>query len=209
MEPLIDKESLIVSLHELGAVKFGEFTLKSGVKSPVYLDLRLFVDRPATLRRVARMMQAYATPLKPDRLAAIPMAGLPIGVALSLTMDIPLIYPRPQVKDHGIGRFIEGTYAPGESVLVIDDVLTRAHSKLETIGLLEAVQLKVTDLLVVIDRQMGGTEALAEKGYRVHTVLTLQEVLDTLLALRRMSPDQHRFVTAWLEENRTTDSHAP
>ncbi len=209
MEALIDKESLIVSLHELGAVKFGEFTLKSGEKSPVYLDLRLFVDRPATLRRVARMMQAYATPLKPDRLAAIPMAGLPIGVALSLTMDVPLIYPRPQVKDHGIGRFIEGTYAPGETVLVIDDVLTRAHSKLAAISLLEAVQLKVTDLLVVIDRQMGGAEALAAKGYRVHTILTLQEVLDTLLALRRMSADQHRFVTAWLEESRNTDRHAP
>ena len=138
--PVIDKESLIVNLDEMGAVKFGEFTLKSGETSPVYLDLRLLVSRPATLRRVARMMQATASDLTFDRVAAIPMAGLPIGVAFSLTADIPLIYPRPQVKGHGTARFIEGTYHPGERVLLVDDVISRADSKLEAAALLEAVQ---------------------------------------------------------------------
>ncbi len=206
---MIDKESLIVGLHDLGAIQFGEFTLKSGETSPVYIDLRLLVARPATLRRVARIMQAQAAHLSFDRLAAIPMAGLPIGVALSLTMDIPLIYPRPKSKDYGTGRYIEGTYKPGERVLVIDDVISHAHSKLETIQLLEAVRLKVTDVLVVIDRQQGGTEVLGKKGYRVHHILTLQEMLDTLLELKRMSADQYRFVAAWLEESRNSNRYEP
>lgn len=206
---MIDKESLIVNLYELGAVKFGEFTLKSGEVSPIYVDLRLLVDRPAMLRRVARMMQAYAANLKFDRLAAIPMAGLPIGIALSLAANVPLIYPRPRVKEHGTSRYIEGTYSAGETVLVVDDVLSRALSKLEAIGLLEAVQLKVVDIMVVIDRQMGGSEVLAKKGYRTHAILTIQEVLDTLLARRRISKDRHGFITAWLEESRTTNRYAP
>jgi orotate phosphoribosyltransferase len=206
---MIDTESLVTSLHDIGAIKFGEFTLKSGETSPVYLDLRMLVDRPATLRRVARMMQALAADLPFDRIAAVPMAGLPIGVAFSLAADIPLIYPRPSVKAHGTERFIEGSYRPGEQVLVVDDVLSRAHSKLEAIELLETVQLQVKDVFVVVDRQMGGAETLAAQGYALHAVMTLQDLLDTLLALDRLAPDQHRFVSAWLEESRTTNRHAP
>lgn len=207
--PIIDKESLIVNLDEMGAVKFGEFTLKSGETSPVYLDLRLLVDRPATLRRVARMMQAVSADLTFKRIAAIPMAGLPIGVAFSIAADVPLIYPRPQVKQHGTSRFIEGTYHPGERVLVVDDVISRADSKLEAIALLEAVQLDVKDLMVIVDRQMGGVEMLAERGYTVHALLTLQEILDTLADLGRLSKDQHDFISAWLEESRHGKRHTP
>jgi orotate phosphoribosyltransferase len=198
---VIDKESLIVSLHELGAVQFGEFTLKSGVVSPIYLDLRLLVSRPATLRRVARMMQSLATNLTFDRVAAIPLAGLPIGVAFSLTTDIPLIYPRPQAKQHGTGRYIEGTYNSGETVLVLDDLISYADSKLETIELLESVFLKVTDLMVIVDRQMGGDAVLKDKGYTLHSLLTLGEILDSLLDLKRISLDRYQYVKAWLAEN--------
>ncbi|MBN1122339.1 MAG: orotate phosphoribosyltransferase [Anaerolineae bacterium] len=198
---MIDKESLIVSLYEIGAVQFGEFTLKSGVVSPIYLDLRLLVSRPATLRRVARMMQSLATKLTFDRVAAIPLAGLPIGVAFSLTTDIPLIYPRTQVKKHGTGRYIEGTYNSGETVLVIDDLISYADSKLETIELLESVFLKVTDLMVIVDRQMGGVAVLQNKGYTLHSLLTLNEILDSLLELKRIPLERYRYVKAWLAEN--------
>jgi orotate phosphoribosyltransferase len=206
---MLDTESLITNLYDMGAIKFGEFILKSGETSPVYLDLRMLVDRPATLRRIARMMQALAADLTFDRIAAIPMAGLPIGVAFSLASDIPLIYPRPSVKTHGTERFIEGSYRPGEQVLIVDDVISRALSKFEAIDLLETVQLQVRDIFVVVDRQMGGTEYLAEQGYTVHAVMTIQDVLDTLLALDRITYDQHQFITAWLEESRSTNRNVP
>jgi orotate phosphoribosyltransferase len=206
---MLDTESLITNLYDMGAIKFGEFILKSGETSPVYLDLRMLVDRPATLRRIARMMQALAADLTFDRIAAIPMAGLPIGVAFSLAADIPLIYPRPSVKTHGTERFIEGSYRPGEQVLIVDDVISRALSKFEAIDLLETVQLQVRDIFVVVDRQMGGAEVLAAHGYTVHAIMTLQDVLDTLLSLDRITYDQHQFITAWLEESRSTNRHAP
>ena len=202
---VIDKDSLIVSLHEIGAVQFGDFKLKSGIISPIYLDLRLLVSRPGTLRRVARMMQSMASKLEFDREAAIPLAGLPIGVAFSLTTDIPIIYHRIQAKQHGTGRFIEGTYNSGEKVLVLDDLISYGHSKLETIELLEAVFLKVTDLMVIVDRQMGGEAVMKNKGYTLHHLLTMDEILDSLLDMKRISDERYRTVKAWLAENQVKD----
>jgi uridine monophosphate synthetase len=207
LAPLIEHESLVLGLHDIGAVQFGQFRLKSGDISPVYLDLRLLVSQPATLRRAARSMQALVAALTFDRIAAIPLAGLPIGVALSLSMEAPLIYPRLQEKAHGTGRFIEGLYEAGETALVVDDVISRGDSKLESLQLLEAAGLKVTDMIVVVDRQMGGVETLKARGYTVHCVLTLQEILDTLLSLQRISQDQHAQVSTWLEQVRASSSH--
>jgi orotate phosphoribosyltransferase len=206
--PLIDKESLTTSLYELGAIKFGEFTLKSGVTSPIYIDLRLLVSRPATLRRIARSMQAVAADLKYDRIAAIPLGGLPIGVAFSITADIPLIYPRLEAKQHGTGRYIEGSYRPGETVLLVDDVISHAESKLEATNLLEAVQLKVSDIMVIVDRQMGGGEALAEKGYRLHSLLTLEDMLRVLTDLGHLPRERQQFILAWLNEQRSGSRYA-
>lgn len=195
---MIDLESLILDLHELGAVQFGEFTLKSGEVSPIYVDLRLLVSRPRTLQRVSHMLQAVASLLHFDRLAGVPLAGLPIGVALSMTMDRPLIYPRMQAKGHGTGRQIEGEFKPGETVLLIDDVLSRGDSKLEAIAVLEAAGLKVPNLLVVLDREMGGVEDLANKGYQAHSALTMHSVLDTLERTGRITSQQHTKVLVWL-----------
>lgn len=197
---MIDLESLILDLHELGAVQFGEFTLKSGQVSPVYMDLRLLVSRPDVLRQVAHTLQAQASLLSFDRLAGIPLAGLPIGVALSMVMERPLIYPRMQAKQHGTGRQIEGEFKPGETVLLIDDVLSRGDSKLEAIAVLEAVGLKAPNLLVVIDREMGGVQDLADKGCQVHSALTMHVILDTLDRKRRITKQQHSAVLDWLEK---------
>lgn len=196
---MIDRESLVISLYELGAVQFGEFTLKSGEKSPIYLDLRLLISRPATLRRVANTMQAFATKLEFDRLAGIPMAGLPIAVALSLAMDRPLVYARPEIKKHGTGREIEGECKSGETVLLIDDVISSGNSKAEAIAVLEAAGLKIKDMLVVVDREMGGVKEMAERGYAVHAILSLGEILDTLNRLGRIKKRQHRETMEWLK----------
>jgi uridine monophosphate synthetase len=199
---MIDRESLVTSLYDLGAVQFGEFTLKSGEKSPVYLDLRLLISRPGTLRRVANTLMSFASKLKFDRLAGIPMAGLPIAVALSLTMDRPLVYARPEIKSHGTGREIEGECKAGETILLIDDVISGGHSKAESIAVFEAAGLKIKDMLVVVDREMGGVQQMAERGYKVHPVLTLSEILTTLARLGRVKKKQHKEVMEWLEKRK-------
>jgi uridine monophosphate synthetase len=154
-------DSIAVGLHSLGAVRFGEFTLKSGQKSPIYLDLRLLVSDPALMRTVARAMARLLAGLSYERIAAIPYGGLPIGQAVALETNRPLIYPRREVKEYGTKKAIEGAFTPGETVVVLDDV--------------------VKDVVVLVDRGQGGTEELAAHGYALHAVLTLGRLLDALV----------------------------
>jgi uridine monophosphate synthetase len=193
------KSSLSTRLFEAGCIQFGTFTLKSGLTSPIYLDLRLLVSHPHLLREVARTMASTARELMFERIAAVPYAGLPIGVALALELNWPLIYPRREVKEHGTRRAIEGYFQPGETALVVDDLITRGDSKLEAIAPLEAAGLTVRDVLVLIDREQGGAEDLAGRGYRLHTILRLSELLDSLRESARITPDQHAQVLRYLK----------
>ena len=188
-------------LLDAGCIQFGAFTLKSGLTSPIYVDLRLLVSHPPLLRAVARAMAEIARGLTFDRLAAIPYAGLPIGVALALELDRPLVYPRREVKEHGTRRAVEGFFQPGETALLVDDLITRGDSKLEAIQPLEEAGLAVRDVLVLIDREQGGAEDLARRGYRLHRVLTLRQILDTLAAAACITPAQHAQVLDYLSHN--------
>ncbi len=183
---------LVLDLYEIGAIQFGEFRLKSGLVSPVYLDLRLLVSFPRVLQDVARELARVLEPLTFDRIAAIPFAGLPLGVAVSLAMERPLIYPRREAKDHGIARPIEGVYHKGEVAAVVDDVITTGLSKIETIQPLHAAGLVVQDIVVLIDREQGGTAELGARGYRTHAVMTMKDALETLKQASRISEDQYR-----------------
>jgi uridine monophosphate synthetase len=185
-------------LFDAGCVKFGTFTLKSGLTSPIYIDLRLLASYPTLLRDVAREMAASARKLTFDRIAAIPLAGMPIGTALALEMDRPMIYPRPQVKAHGTKRAIEGVFSAGETVLVVDDLITRGTSKIEAIEPLREAGLVVQDVLVLIDREQGGVEDLAQHGYQLHAVLKFTALLNTLRESGRITAEQHAEVNDYL-----------
>lgn len=201
---MFDPSALVRQLFDAGCVQFGRFTLKSGLTSPIYIDLRLLVSHPSLLRRVAQAMaDVIAQPplrnVRFDRLAAIPYAGLPIGVAVSLETGRPLIYPRREVKDYGTGRLIEGEYRPGETALLIDDLITRGTAKLEALQPLRDAGLIVNDVLVVIDREQGGREELAQHGIRLHAVFTLSGMLDELARSGRLDARQRDDVLAWLK----------
>jgi uridine monophosphate synthetase len=192
---VIDKESLITALHDLGVVQVGE-----AEEAPVTVNMGLLIARPATLRRAARTLDAFATRLAYERLAAPHSNGLPLAVALSLVLECPLIYPRLEAGGL-VGHYvIEGIYQPGETVLVVDGELRKAEVKLETISHLEAARMRISDVLVLIDNQLGGEETLAARGCRVHSVLTLRETLHTLLSLGRISGEQHQRAITWLSD---------
>jgi len=199
--PTSSRDQLVLALADIGCVRFGDFTLRSGQRSPIYIDLRLLVSYPTVLRQVA---QAYARLLRSnwdfkfDRLAAIPYAALPIGTAVSLELGCPLIYPRREVKGHGTRRAVEGEFQKGERVVVLDDLITTGASKLEAIAPLEELGLQVEDVVVLIDREQGGREYLEERGYRLHAVFGLGEMLDILAQHGCISTAQRDEVKAFL-----------
>ena len=185
---VLDAGPLVRRLHEIGGVRFGEFVLKSGMTSPFYIDLRVVISHPEVLAEVGRLMAAAVARCRADRIAGIPYAGLPLAVAASLAGGFPLIYPRREEKAYGTRRRIEGTFHPGERVVVIDDIVTDGASKLEAIAPLEAAGLVVEDLVVLIDREQGARERLAQKGYRLHAVLRISACFDALEAAGLVDP---------------------
>jgi uridine monophosphate synthetase len=206
--PFDFRASLTLALADIGAIKFGEFTLASGKRSPIYVDLRLLASHPGVLRQVA---WAYAELLRRElgighrgseasgiRLAAIPYAAMAIGTAVSLETGLPMIYPRKEVKAHGRARQIEGEFTPGDRAVVLDDLITTGGSKLAAIEPLEAAGLQVKDVVVLIDREQGGGEELAEAGYRLHAVLRLGEMLDLLVESGRIGAQQRDEAVAFL-----------
>ena len=193
-----DDTDLILQLQHFGCIQFGSFTLASGQSSPIYIDLRRLMAEPSLLKRVA---QAYAIRLEPlsfDHLAAVPYTALTIGTAVALTTGSSLIYPRKEAKTYGAGQRIEGIFAAGERAVIIEDLVTSGGSMLKTSAALAAAGLRVSDVIVLIDREQGGAEALAAAGCRLHAVFRLSEVMEVLRAAGRISPEQVTQVRNYL-----------
>jgi uridine monophosphate synthetase len=172
------QKSLADELLSAGCIKFGEFTLKSGLKSPIYIDLRQIISYPKLLAEVAQAYLPLLSTLHFSRIAGLPYAAIPIATAISLAGNYPMIYPRKEAKTYGTKAEIEGEYHAGETVVVIDDLATTGGSKFEAIEKLTSAGLVVKDIVVLIDRQSGAKESLAGAGYSLHAVLTITQMLE-------------------------------
>ena len=177
---ILEYPALADGLLAAGCIKFGEFTLKSGLEIP-------HLHRPAADHHaIPRLLRADRRGLSADpeaicsfdRIAGLPYAAIPIATAISLQGNYPMIYPRKEAKAYGTKAEIEGEYHAGETVVVIDDLATTGGSKFEAIEKLTAAGLMVKDVVVLIDRQSGAKESLAQAGYDLHAVLTITEMLD-------------------------------
>ena len=170
--------SLADELLSAGCIKFGEFTLKSGLRSPIYIDLRQIISHPKLLADIAHAYLPLISNLHFSRIAGLPYAAIPIATAISLAGNYPMIYPRKEVKTYGTKAEIEGEYHAGETVLVIDDLATTGGSKFEAIEKLTGVGLVVKDIVVLVDRQSGAKESLEQAGYSMYAVLTISQLLE-------------------------------
>ena len=185
---------LALTLYHIGAVSLGEFKLHSGRISPIYIDLRLLASFPSALRQAAAAYRLVLEKLRFDLIATAPLAGLPIGTAISLDMNIPLIYPRQSPKAYGSGKLVEGRWEEGQTAVVIDDVTTSGDSILQTILAVEEVGLRVTDAVLLIDREQGGAQNIRAAGYNFHAVTSLTEILAHLEQAGRITSDQRHHV---------------
>ncbi len=193
--------SLADNLLEAGCIKFGNFTLKSGLQSPIYIDLRRIITYPKLLEKIAQAYLPLLFSLNFSRIAGLPYAAIPIATAISLAGSYPMIYPRKEAKSYGTKAEIEGEYHAGETVVVIDDLATTGGSKFEAIEKLTGAGLVVKDIVVLIDRQSGAKESLAQAGYSMHAVLTITQMLDYWEETGKVERDKIEETRKFLERS--------
>jgi len=188
------KTELALDLHKIGALKFGEFTFKGGIVSPIYIDLRLFISYPKILKKVTKLYAAQLEGLQYDRLAGVAYAALPIAGAISLEIEKPWIFMRKEglQKGYGLKKSLEGEFKKGETVVMIEDLVTRATSLLEAIPAIEEHGLVIKDAVVLLDYGKGGRKLLEEKGYSLHAFMTVRELVDIMHAEGKIDDAKHR-----------------
>jgi uridine monophosphate synthetase len=191
---------LIYSLYDIGAVKFGDFTLKSGQQSKLYMDLRLIVSYPDVLRAVSEAIWQQVNAFEFDRICGVPYTALPIATCISLQQNIPMVMRRKEPKAHGTRQQIEGTFDIGQSCLIVEDIITTGSSIIETANDLEIVGLKIRDVAVLINREEGGKENLHQQHYRLNAAFTLKEMLQTLLSYDQLSSTDLDIINSFLHE---------
>jgi uridine monophosphate synthetase len=194
------RQSLIFSLYKIGALQFGDFKLKSGISSSVYMNLRKIISYPDILSSVAEQMWEATSGSAFELVCGVPYTALPIATCVSLEHKIPMIMRRKEKKDYGTKQSIEGEFRAGQTCLIIEDVITTGSSILETAADLEKEGLKITDLVALIDRQQGGREILVGKNYRLHTIFTLTGILEELLRSTLLKGTERPLIETFLLE---------
>jgi len=197
-------KEIVVELAKIDAIKFGEFTLTSGMKSPYYIDLRLIISYPRLLSKVCNALSKtlrYEVKEKVDRIAGVPTAGTPLASLVSVLLETPMIYVRKERKEHGTGKRVEGVLNPGDNVVIVDDLITNGKSKLESIEPIEEQKAKVKHIIVVLDREQGGKDELKSKGYELHALTGIREALKWLHEEKLISEKQYEEVKNYIESN--------
>lgn len=185
------KRKVALSLNQYGILQFGQFTLKSGIVSPFYIDMRVIQSYPEALHDVATIYVELLGDLPSDVfLAGIPEAGIPLATAVGYEANRPLIQPRAKTKEHGKGKLIEGDWKPGDKVAIIDDLITKGDSKLESLEQFKACDLEVLGFYLLIDREMGGKQLVEKAGYSVEVAMTMTEVFTILANEKKISEKQ-------------------
>lgn len=176
------KKELALDLFEIGALKFGDFTFKSGIKSPMYLDQRLYISYPKVMKKVVKLYAQLLEGIEYDRLAGVAYGALPVTGALSLELEKPWVYMRKEglKKEYGLQKSLEGEYHEGEVAVMVEDIVTRGTSLLEAIPAIEQQGLVVKDAVVLVDYGKGGPALVEQAGYKVHSFITIREIVDIM-----------------------------
>jgi len=204
---------LAETLWRLGAVEFGDFTLgRTAVGSPVYLNVRKLIGHPTSLWRAAHVIHEEITALQSmrnpqmdrfDLVAGVPLGGLHVATAYSLTAKVPMIYLHPDRTKAEIANgevsAIEGVFAPNQQAIIMDDLVTGGGSIAETAERLRDAGLLVKDAFVLVDRQQGARERLKKDGINLRAALTLEVILNYLMSSKLIEEKWYRRSMDYLE----------
>jgi orotate phosphoribosyltransferase len=174
---------LILFLYDKGAIKIGNFTLSSGLKSKFYVDLRILQSYPKYFRLSILLMKKYILEKigleNFNYICSIPTSGTIIGSSLAYELFKPHIYVRKSVKNYGLQKTFEGELQLNSKVLFIDDVITTGNSLVSSIELLKDISI-INDVLVFIDRRQDYKGLLNKHNFRLHSIISIDKIFEIL-----------------------------
>jgi len=208
MKVLDNIDDLVMELHNIGAIKFGEFKLKSGQMSPVYFDLRVIVSYPKLLESVAEIMLANIDGVKynDSLICGVPYTALPIASIMSVKSNLGMVVRRKEAKDYGTKKMVEGIWEAGQDCIIVEDVITSGGSVKETADLLKQHGMQVNTCVVLLDREQGGKDNLTDAGINVISIFPLSRVLEILLNCKKISTATVKAVKEFISNNSTRNS---
>jgi uridine monophosphate synthetase len=183
----MEKEYIILSLYYIGAIKFGNFILKSRVESPFYIDLRLIISYPKLLNNISKLIYKEIKNLHFDNICGVPYTALPIATTISSNNNIKMIIRRKEKKQYGTKKIIEGVYKENETCLIIEDIITTGSSIIETKNELNNVGLNVNDAIVLINRSNNINNI---GNINIHSIFTINEIFNFLLKEKKITLQQ-------------------
>jgi orotate phosphoribosyltransferase len=193
------------ALYDSECIKFGSFKIKSGATSPYYIDMARLLSKPKHLCTIAEIaaetIKGIMANDKIDKLASIELKGALIVPSIACKVDLPCVIVRKENKAYGItGRIAGADVAVGDNILFFDDVVSEGLSKIEGIKPLKQLGAQVKHLIVVVDREQGGTGNLEKAGYKVHALAKISEVVNALLKTGKINSDQAKIVLDYIKK---------
>lgn len=182
-------EKLILDMYDVGMIKFGEFTLKSGKQSYVYADIRTAISYPEIFVNLCDLIYSKMSGLNYDSICGVPYSALTFASGIAYAHKIPMLLKRKEAKGYGTKKILEGNYQSGDTCLIIEDVVTTGMSIGETTEVLEAEGIQIKDIVCFINRNQGGKEKLEARGYKLHSITDLYLVLDILFRHGKITAD--------------------
>jgi orotate phosphoribosyltransferase len=167
----------------------GDFVLRSGRRSSWYLDKYRFETDPELLRTLGERIAEAVAACEPDaaRLAGPALGAVALAASASMASGLPFIIVRGETKEYGTAKRIEGPFEPGELVCLVEDVVTSGGALAEAVSALRAEGLVVRNAVCVVDREEGGSDALARLGVRLRALFRAEELLD----LHKIAAQRH------------------
>lgn len=193
-------------LKRMKIFQFGQFRIKlhetqpDAPLSPYYINLRLLRSYPGLMSHATFLLGEKVSSLCFDLIADVPTGGTPFATLLSQELEKGMITPRLDKKGHGSGALIDGVYRPGQVVLLVDDVITNAESKIRAVQLLRVAGLEVNDVCVLVDREQGGAQELEKVDCRLHAVMTISELLEYYREMDLITAEEFEKIQAYRRE---------
>ncbi|EHP86243.1 orotate phosphoribosyltransferase [Methanotorris formicicus] len=169
------KKELIELLKEVGCIKFGEFILASGKKSPYYIDIKKATTNPKVLKCIAKLIKEH---IKDEdvKVAGVELGSVPIATAVSIETDKDLLIIRKKPKDYGTKNKIEGELNKGDKVIVVEDVTTTGGSVIKAVNEIRENGGVVEKVFVVVDRLEGAKENLKNVDVELIPLVTIEDL---------------------------------